>query len=165
MDGVPYLGPTGNAGHIGHIVVDRDGEACPCGGMGCVETIASGPSMVRWAVANGWTVGDGEPDAQRLAADARRGIPVARMAFERAADALATAILTAAALLDIDDVVIGGGVSAAGPTLFTPLHEAIARQAALGFVRRLRVVPTTLGRDAGLYGAAALVLPISRATS
>ncbi|WP_214106937.1 ROK family protein [Acrocarpospora catenulata] len=165
VDGVPYLGPSGNAGHIGHISVDRDGETCPCGAVGCVETVASGPSMVRWALANGWRAAvepsfwAGRPvDARALAADAKRGIPVARLAFQRAADALGTAILSAAALFDVDNVVIGGGVAAAGPTLLTPLRQAVARQAGMEFLRRLRVDATTLGRDAGLYGAAALVL-------
>ncbi len=37
LDGVPYVGPTGNAGHIGHITVDPGGEPCPCGGVGCVH--------------------------------------------------------------------------------------------------------------------------------
>lgn len=114
LDGVPYVGPTGNAGHIGHIAVDRDGELCPCGATGCLETIASGPSMVRWALANGWSAPGAHPDARALSADAARGTPVAQLAFQRAADALATAILTTAALFDIDDVVIGGGVSGAG---------------------------------------------------
>lgn len=43
LDGAPCLGRTGNAGHVGHVVVDPDGSPCPCGGRGCVETIASGP--------------------------------------------------------------------------------------------------------------------------
>lgn len=165
VDGAPFLGPTGNAGHIGHICVDREGEPCPCGAIGCVETIASGPSMVRWALDNGWrhavepAFWAGRPvDARALAADAKRGIPVAKQAFQRAADALGTAILTAAALFDLDNVVIGGGVAAAGPTLLTPLRQAVGRNAGLGYLRRLRVDATTLGRDAGLYGAAALVL-------
>ncbi|GII04594.1 ROK family protein [Planobispora takensis] len=155
LDGTPYLGPTGNAGHIGHIAVDPGGEPCPCGAAGCVETVASGPNMVRWARANGWS---GE-DAKALAADARLGHPVALRAFRRAADALATAILTAAALFDLDHVVVGGGVAAAGTVLFDPLRRAVTGSAGLGFLRRVRVDPTSLGRDAGLLGAAALVLP------
>ncbi|GAT70716.1 ROK family transcriptional regulator [Planomonospora sphaerica] len=158
FDGVPHLGPTGNAGHIGHIVVDPDGEPCPCGAAGCVETVASGPSMVRRARANGWT-GD---DARALAADARAGVSVAESAFRRAAGALAAAILTASALFDLDRVVIGGGVAAAGPVLLDPLRQAVARNAGLGFLHRLRVEATSLGRDAGLLGAAALVLSPSR---
>jgi glucokinase len=160
IDGAPYLGPTGNAGHIGHVVAEPGGEPCPCGGRGCLERISSGPSMVRWALANGWTVDDGEPDARRLAADAQAGVEVAKQAFQRGADALGIAILAAAVLFDLDDVVIGGGVSASGPTLLDPLRQVISRNTGLGFVRRLRVLPTSLGRDAGLYGAAALVLPL-----
>ncbi|MEU9832354.1 ROK family protein [Streptosporangium sp. NPDC048047] len=156
LDGVPYLGPTGNAGHIGHITVDPGGDPCPCGASGCVETVASGPAMVRWARAGGWT----GADARALAASARAGSEIAQAAFSRAADALATAFHTAAALLDLDRVVVGGGVAAAGPVLFGPLRQAVAENAGLGFTRRLRVDATSLGRDAGLLGAAALVLPL-----
>jgi len=49
-----YAGRTGNAGHIGHMVVDFDGDPCPCGGRGCVEAMSSGPRMVAWARRNGW---------------------------------------------------------------------------------------------------------------
>ena len=47
-------GATGNAGHIGHVVVEPGGPACSCGGRGCLEAVASGPSTVRWAVEQGW---------------------------------------------------------------------------------------------------------------
>jgi glucokinase len=52
LDGVPYHGRTGNAGHVGHVVVELDGQPCSCGGHGCVETVAAGPWMTRWALAN-----------------------------------------------------------------------------------------------------------------
>ncbi|HTI74817.1 MAG TPA: ROK family protein, partial [Mycobacterium sp.] len=42
IDGAPYDGRTGNAGHVGHVVVDPDGRLCSCGGHGCVETVAAG---------------------------------------------------------------------------------------------------------------------------
>ncbi|WP_068925938.1 ROK family protein [Planobispora rosea] len=164
VDGVPYLGPTGNAGHIGHMPSpalpgDAGAEPCPCGGTGCVETIASGTSMARWALAGGWRPAPGVGrDARALAASARAGDPVAVAAFDRAARALAGALLSAAALCDVDRVVIGGGVAAAGETLLGPLRRAVAAGAGMGFLRRLTVEPTALGRDAGLYGAAALAL-------
>ncbi|HCT77421.1 MAG TPA: ROK family protein, partial [Micromonosporaceae bacterium] len=66
-------GPTGNAGHIGHMVVDFAGEQCPCGGRGCVEAYASGPSMVRWAQRQGWP----GLSAVDLADAARSGNPLA----------------------------------------------------------------------------------------
>ncbi|WP_219467003.1 ROK family protein [Nonomuraea rhizosphaerae] len=57
IDGVPLLGPNGNAGHVGHMSIDPYGERCECGGRGCVERYASGPNLARWALANGWTPG------------------------------------------------------------------------------------------------------------
>jgi glucokinase len=155
LDGQPYLGPTGNAGHIGHITVDPYGEACPCGAIGCVETIASGPAIARWAVRNGWKPANGA-DARALVAAAQNGLPVARAAFERAAGALTTALLTTAALCDIDHVVIGGGVAAAGDTLLRPIRQALSRRGGMAFLQRMRVRESALGRDGGLYGAAAL---------
>jgi glucokinase len=154
LDGRLYRGPTGNAGHIGHIVVDLDGPDCPCGGRGCVEVYASGPAMVAWARSYDWVhpVADG----RGLAHDARLGHPVAMAAFRRGAHALAAAIVSAAALVDLDEVVIGGGVAAAGEVLFNPLREGIRRRAGLAFVRRVGVRPSRLGADAGLLGAAAL---------
>ncbi|MDI1461236.1 ROK family protein [Catellatospora sp. KI3] len=157
LDGEPYFGRSGNAGHIGHISIDPAGPLCPCGATGCVETVASGPSMTAYARANGWT----GPDARALAADARAGDPVARLAFARGATALATAILTTAALVDLDTVVVGGGVAAAGEVLFAPLRRALAEQAGLGFLQRVTVTPTSLDRDAGLYGAAALAFALA----
>ncbi|HEX4811389.1 MAG TPA: ROK family protein [Nonomuraea sp.] len=54
IDGAPLLGPSGNAGHVGHMSIDLYGERCECGGRGCVERYSSGPSMTRWALENGW---------------------------------------------------------------------------------------------------------------
>ncbi|GHJ43892.1 glucokinase [Catellatospora sp. TT07R-123] len=157
LDGEPYFGRSGNAGHIGHISIDPAGARCPCGGTGCVETVASGPSMTAYARSRGWT----GPDARALSTDASAGNPVARLAFARGAAALATAILTTAALVDIDTVVVGGGVAAAGEVLFGPLRQALAEQAGLGFLQHVTVTPTTLARDAGLYGAAALAFALA----
>ncbi|OEV06492.1 ROK family protein, partial [Streptomyces nanshensis] len=61
LGGELHPGPSGNAGHIGHISVDLDGDLCPCGGRGCVERIASGPNIARRALGDGWRPGpDGD---------------------------------------------------------------------------------------------------------
>jgi glucokinase len=155
LDGVPYLGRTGNAGHVGHVVVERDGAPCACGGRGCVEAIASGPRMARWAHENGWAA-PAEADAEALAAAARSGDPIALAAFRRGAGAVAAMIASVAAVCDLDLVVIGGGVAKSGAVLFDPLREALATHARLEFLDGLRVVPAELGGQAGLVGAAAL---------
>lgn len=156
LDGRLHPGPTGNAGHIGHMVVDLDGEPCACGGRGCVERLASGPNLPRRALENGWRPGpDGDVSAAAVAAAARAGDPIARASFERAAQALAAGIAATAALVEIDIAVVGGGVAGAGEILFAPLRRGLASYATLSFVRNLTVVPALTGTDAGLLGAAA----------
>jgi glucokinase len=155
LDGVPYVGRTGNAGHVGHMVVEPDGTPCPCGGRGCVETVASGPSMVRWARANGWSAPPGA-GANDLAAAAATGDPVAQRAFHRGATALAAMIASVGAVCDLDLVVIGGGVANSGALLFDPLRAVLPTYAGLEFLAGLRVVPAELGGEAGLVGAARL---------
>ncbi|WP_309060969.1 ROK family protein [Streptomyces sp.] len=159
LGGRLHPGPTGNAGHIGHISVDLDGDLCPCGSRGCVERIASGPSIARRALADGWRPGpDGDASAAAVAAAARAGDPVAVASFERAARALAAGIAATATLVEIDIAVIGGGVGKAGEVLFAPLRKALAEYATLSFVQRLAVTPARMGTDAGLVGAAAAAL-------
>lgn len=211
-------GGTGNAGHVGHVVVDPGGPPCGCGGNGCLEAVARGPGLAAWALAQGWSPGPtgspggtgspgptgspgrarppedpggdpsqpgrasepggepsrdgGEPSGQggelyreegtatarRLAADAAAGDPIALAAMTRAGRALGIAIASAVNLCDLDLVTIGGGLSQAGDLLFGPLEEALREHTRMGFARRVRVVPAALGQDAGLVGAAALVI-------
>ncbi|WP_432093131.1 ROK family protein [Streptomyces sp. bgisy100] len=158
LGGRLHPGPTGNAGHIGHISVDLDGDPCPCGARGCVERIASGPNIARRALERGWRPGpDGDVTAAAVARAARSGDPVARGSFERAAQALAAGIAATATLVEIEVAVIGGGVAAAGEVLFAPLRAALRDYAGLSFVQGLEVVPAQMGTDAGLVGAAAAV--------
>lgn len=151
-------GGLGNAGHIGHMVVDPDGPPCRCGGRGCLEAIASGPSIVAWAQSQGWQPKSGEEaSGVTLLASAEAGDDVARAAFRRSGEAVGCALASAGALLDLDVVAIGGGIINAGGLLFEPLLEAFETHAGFGFVKRLTIVPATSGQAAGLVGAAGLV--------
>ncbi len=152
-------GASGNAGHIGHVVVDpEDGPLCVCGGRGCLEAIARGPGLVSWAQAEGWRPGQAGMSAKELAADAAAGHQVGLAAMRRAGRALGIAIASATNLCDLEVVAIGGGLSQAGALLFDPLQEALAAHAMLDFAREVRVVPAALGQSAGLVGAAALIM-------
>ncbi|MFC9972788.1 ROK family protein [Spirillospora sp. NPDC127200] len=155
-DGRLIDGASGNAGHIGHVVVDPDGPPCGCGGHGCLEAVARGPGLVAWAREQGWRA-DSPATGVELAEDARHGHPVAAAAMRRAGRALGVAIASAAHLCDLEVVAIGGGLSQAGALLFDPLEEALRRHARMEFARRVSVVPAALGQTAGLVGAAALV--------
>lgn len=155
LNGTTYTGRTGNAGHVGHVVVEQDGLPCSCGGRGCVETVAAGPSMARWARENGWSAPPGA-GARYLADAAAAGDEVAMRAFHRGATALAAMIASVGAVCDLDLVVVGGGVAKSGRLLFDPLRAALAGYARLDFLAALHVVPAELGGEAGLFGAARL---------
>ncbi|WP_030236009.1 ROK family protein [Streptomyces sp. NRRL S-350] len=156
LDGAVRPGPSGNAGHLGHITVDLDGEDCPCGSRGCLEGVASGTAIARRALAEGWRPDGDDRSARAVAASATAGDPLALASFDRAAQALAAGIAATAALVDLDRVVVGGGVATAGDVLFTPLARHLDRYAALSYLRGLDVRRAELGTDAGLIGAAAL---------
>lgn len=145
-------GATGNAVHLGHITVDAWGGRCVCGGHGCVELYARGPALVAAARQAGWTGGD---DARALTAAARDGDPIAVDVIDRGMRALAAGLATTATELDIDTVVLGGGVARAGEVIFEPLRRHLRDFAVLPYVSELEVRPAVLD-NAGLLGAAAL---------
>ncbi|SER33299.1 ROK family protein [Lentzea albida] len=156
LDGRPFGGRTGNAGHIGHVVVEPDGEPCTCGGRGCAETVAGGPRMVAWARRAGWQAPE-HADAALLAAAALAGEEIPQVAFERAGRAVGMAIAGAAAVCDLELAVVGGGVAQAGELLFEPVRRTLKAHAGLSFLDGFEVRAAELGGEAGLVGAAALV--------
>lgn len=149
-------GKTGNAGHLGHTIVDPDGEVCRCGARGCLEPIARGPAIAAHAVAQGWA---GEQTGVAVAAGARAGDAACIAAFHRAGRAVGRAIASAAALLDLDVAVVGGGISQAGDVFWTPLRASFHEHSGYPFVTSCRITEPVLGPTAGVAGAGALVLP------
>lgn len=149
LDGRGVSGASGNAGHIGHVQVAGYDDPCPCGRVGCLEAIASGPSSVRWARAQGWGGATGEDLAASAPTD-----PIARAAIERSARAVGLAVASASALVDLDVVAIGGGFSHSAPDYLDLVR--VAADEGFPFVRATRVLPAGLGGDAPLIGAAAL---------
>jgi glucokinase len=153
LGGRTVPGPTGNAGHIGHIEVAGFDDPCTCGGSGCLEAVASGPNTVRWAREQGFAGETGEDLGRAYAA----GDGIAVAAVRRAGTAIGRAIASASALLDLEIVAIGGGFANVTPDLFDLIREPIARRVNSAYVRRVRIVPSTLSGDGPLIGAAALV--------
>jgi glucokinase len=162
QDGRLIDGAHGNAGHIGHVMVFPRGPRCACGARGCVEAVASGPSLVRLARSAHWPSASGEPagqvTARGLAEAARRGDPLAAGLFVKAGVGLARGIAAAAALFDLDAVVVGGGVSAAADLFLPALRRELAARARLDFSRGLTVAISQSTVDAALVGAARLAM-------
>ncbi|MFE4455790.1 ROK family protein [Nocardia tengchongensis] len=149
VGGFAVVGRTGNAGNIGHMLVPGCDEPCLCGGRGCLDAVGGGLALCRWARAQGWRGGS----VAELAHAAAAGDQVAVAAAGRAGVALGRGIVSAAALLDIDLVVVGGELATAGRALWNPLGETVAEHARLSYLPGLRVVPSPLRGIAVLAGA------------
>jgi glucokinase len=153
LGGQTVAGPSGNAGHLGHIEVAGFDDPCACGGRGCLEAIASGPRTVRWAREQGF----GGETGEDLAAAYAAGDQLAVAAVKRSGYAIGHAIASATSLVDLEVVAIGGGFSHVTPELFDFIREPIAERREFDYIRRVRVVPSGLSGDGPLVGAAALV--------
>lgn len=152
-------GRTGNAGHIGHVTVDPMGPRCACGNSGCLEAIARGPAVIASALGGGWQPSSGVADGASLVADCMdRVAPGTCESLTRAGRALGVAVASAAHLLELERVVVGGGLAVgAGDLLLGPARATFFERARMGFAAKCDIVPSGLGADAGLVGAAALI--------
>jgi len=137
LDGRLLDGAAGNAGHIGHVIVEPDGRVCGCGARGCVEAEASGTAI---RAITGAAPKDA-PHEVRV----RTGTLVGR------------AIASVANLLDLRLAVVAGSVALGyGDVFFAAAQAEIDDRARLSFSTGARVVPGGLGRDGPLIGAAAV---------
>lgn len=130
-------GRDGNAGHIGHVIVEPDGRRCACGGRGCLEAEASGPSI---AAAIGGSPADA-PDTVK----------------ERTGTLVGRAVASVVNLLDLPLVVVAGSVALGfGTPFFAAAQAEMDEHCRLDFARGARIVPAGLGRRGPLIGAAAV---------
>ena len=137
LDGRLLDGADGNAGHIGHVIVEPDGRHCGCGARGCLEAEASGTAI---------TAITGRPAAEAPSeVVVRTGLLVGR------------AVASVANLLDLRLAVVAGSVALGfGAPFFAAANDEVARRAQLDHSAGARVVPAGLGADAPLVGAAAV---------
>lgn len=138
------------AGEIGHIDVSG-GEDCACGAHGCMEAVASASAIARRYTRDSGTAARGAVDVLNALED---GDAVAARVWGDAVAAIARALIVYASLLAPEIIVIGGGLSRAGPALFDPLRTQLHRLVRLQ--REPRVVPSALGADSARIGAAVL---------
>jgi glucokinase len=167
LDGRPYEG-RGGAGEFGHMIVRQGGAVCPCGRRGCVEAYAGRRAMVlaaeRARAAGRHTIlfdvmeekGKHRPSSGVLAAAYARGDEVVADLLDDAVAALGAGIASAVNLLDVDLVVLGGGVGDRFGEDLRVRVESAARPLLFLQPPRVRVVPAELGDDGGALGAALL---------
>lgn len=135
LDGRLLDGAAGNAGHIGHVIVEPEGRECGCGARGCLEAEASGTGI---AAATGRPAAEADDSVRR-----RTGTLVGR------------AVASVANLLDLRLAVVAGSVALGyGETFFAAAQAELDRRARIEFSRGARIVPAALGDAAPLVGAA-----------
>jgi glucokinase len=164
LDGRPYRGAAGNAGELGHLMIDIDGDPCACGRRGCLEAYASGTNIARRARK---ALAAGEPSSLRalekvsaldVVAAAGTGDPLAGRVWDATTRILGSAVATILDMLNPELVVLGGGVTNAGEALLRPVRETALREAMRPAAGSADVVLATLGEDLGVVAAASVAL-------
>lgn len=158
-------GSNGAAAEIGHTCVEREfQEKCNCGNSGCLEQFASATGIARLAReamastnAPSLMRNEEKVTAKTVFDAVKEGDALAVQVAERFGDYLGTALSVYAAVVDPQAIVIGGGVSKAGPVLLDYIKPSFMKHA-FHACRGTEFVMATLGNDAGIYGAAKMVL-------
>lgn len=153
-----YGGVNGTAGEFGHCTVVENGRLCKCGLTGCLEAHAAGPAIARnYQELGGSPMQDGRPaDAAEIARRAREGEEIALSVFQMEGMYLGKIIATACNLLNPAKVILGGGVSLAFSLFENSLRETVNKHLYRSANPNLQILPTPLGYDGGLLGAAAV---------
>lgn len=147
LDGKLWTGAGGFAAEFGHLTFEPEGLPCPCGNRGCLEQYVSAAALSRYG---------GGRTPEELALLAQGGDPVACAAFDTIGYRLGTALAGLVNLLNLEGIIIGGGVSA-GFDLFEPmLRRTIQQRAFTQIAEQVRLCRAALGDDAGLVGGALL---------
>lgn len=165
LDGKLWTGASGFAGEFGHITIDAEGIECECGNTGCLETLASAPSIVRRA--NDRLYRDGTSSLSKLAInknftaddvahEAKNGDDFSMMMIERTGRYIGIGVASVLNLLNIERVVLGGGVMDAGELILNPIIHEARRRAFQPCFEATQIVAATLGPDAASIGVAML---------
>ena len=153
VDGRPLIGAAGYGGEVGHIPVNPDGLPCRCGSIGCWETEVGTMALLRRA---GRSPQAGREAFEALLAEAEAGVPAALDAFNDTARWLGIGLAGVVNVLNPSLVLLGGRLTASYPYVRSTLEAELDRRVLRASRRLVRVVPTSLGDDAPLLGAAEL---------
>jgi glucokinase len=165
LNGKLWTGASGFAGEVGHITIDTEGAECLCGNRGCLETVASAPNIVRrakerlhqdstsslskLALNKSFTADD-------MAREATEGDDFALMMIERTGKYIGTGVAGIINLLNIERIVLGGGVMKAGDLILNPIVQEAKLRAFQPCFEATKILAAALGTDAATIGAAML---------
>jgi glucokinase len=165
LDGKLWTGSSGCAGEIGHITINTEGAECECGNTGCLETVASGPNLVRRArerldrdstsslsrllIGESFTAAD-------VAREAKNGDDFSVMMIERTGKSIGAAVASVINLLSIERIILGGAVMEAGDVILKPIIEEAGKRSFQPCFEATKIVAAELGADGVAIGSALL---------
>ena len=169
IDGKIYTGAFGAAGEVGHMTIDNNGPLCKCGNTGCWETLASGTALLREAkhqIEEGASTsildcagGDmGKVTPKIIHTAAKQGDNLARELITQTGYYLGVGLANLINIFNPELIVIGGGLSNIGDMLLVPAFKTAKVRAYREAYQAVRFVPTELGQNSGVFGAAAFAL-------
>jgi len=165
LDGKLWFGASGFAGEFGHITIDAEGVECICGNTGCLETVASAPNIVRRA--NERLYRDNTSSLSKLALnrdftaadiarEAKQGDDFALLMIERTGKYIGAAVASVINLLNIERIILGGGVMEAGDLILNAIIREAGRRSFQPCFEATQIAAAVLGSDAVPIGAAML---------
>lgn len=169
LDGKLFLGSSGSAFEIGHMVIKDDGPECGCGKNGCLETLASGTAIGREARRR---ITEGETSmltdmvkgsienitAEKVHKAAKQGDPLALRILAGASYYLGLGMINIVSIINPEMIIVSGSVARIGNLLLDPVRKMVRDKTFALMVKDLKIVRARLGEDAGLLGAAAYAL-------
>jgi glucokinase len=156
LDGKLWSGSGGFAAELGHVTVNPEGIPCPCGNRGCLEQYVSAGALVRFARERMPEKTAESLNAEKVGELARKGDAAALEAFDQLGYWLGIGLASLTNTLNIQTVIIGGGVSASFDVLLPALRRNIQQRCFPQIYAGLTIEKALLGDDAGLLGGAAL---------
>lgn len=150
IDNEPFRGIDGTAGEIGHICVETQGHKCGCGSHGCIEQYASATAVVRMANEAGLNFST----SFEVFEAASQGNEAAKSVFQQMGHYLGITLAGLINTLNPEMIVIGGGAAEAWSAFIEPLKVELNYRAFKAPAERVQIVPSKLGDDAGVLGAA-----------
>lgn len=155
LNGKPFQGQHGVAMEVGHITVQPNGRLCGCGNLGCMEQYASagGVAISYFEATNQ------QCSAVEIATRAKAGDEAAIAAYQRAGTTLAQALAHILKVIDVANVVIGGGMSAGWPLMQQAFHQQLEQDLIPALRGKVNVNISNMGDRAGIIGAALLSRP------
>ncbi|MFJ7467852.1 ROK family transcriptional regulator [Peribacillus frigoritolerans] len=169
INGKLYHGSHFISGEIGHMIIDIDGPQCTCGNYGCLQTFASGPSIVEWvkkemrlghsSLLTTMTKGDLEKvTGELIYSSALEGDTLCKTALQQAGRYLGVGITNLIHTVNPRRIIIGGGVSNAGDLIMDNIIHTVNQRALTNPAKQTEIILSKFGDDATAMGAVALIL-------